>query len=887
MQQDDIDVSKYFDACAMPDWEVDSTTHTGDEMAMAEAAALQDEARQLEIADRHIDDLTTDPGKPKPGRGPDFDVAIDAEWTFNADKQENHILSTQLCGVGEGGECSLIYYTKGPDKASRPRFSRLLLELIEKAFDEGVLMEWPERIRVSGFFLRSDLGAFSDFNTFKHKIDNVGGSAATTGDDADIELEINPDLLTDINPKGNFLAMDSGVTRVVMVRFIDLNKHVKIGTKLEEMGLQIGMPKVPLAPGQIERMDLLLAEDPTTFEAYALEDARIAVHFLRRLEGFVQAEMGIKRLKATASGVGVSLFKKSLQSEGRKIDFDLAFGLAEKETAIWDEDRGEVRTIFQTLPGEMYSIIEPFIIRCYHGGKNEGYVAGPTEDGDYGDWDIPGAYTTGLVDLRIPDYDRFEVVTDPERYRGHVLGFAYVQFEHLPDTRFPTLPVEAGTRGLLSPMRGFSYCTAPEIEVALNAGCKVNILYGVIIPWRDGDARVFEGFTEEIRRLRLKYSDDTLEGQYAKLVGNSTYGKCAQGLKPKNVFESRTMKSIQLPRSPITNAVFAAHVTGLIRAVLTEILLGIPDHRVVVSATTDGFLSDAPLAEMKLNGPLCERFRALGVRVGQGSEILKLKHRARQIVSLKTRGQLTGLPYENAPIVLAKAGVSPPAGVKDQNQYMIDLYLDRTPSSKTTIRPFVSLRKQWQCGADVYRLTRSVRLNLEFDMKRKPVSALERPLSGRMHLAFDTEPWPTIEDAIRARAIFDQWRRDNCLKTLADWSSWQARYQFSLARDRLRINKQSSLGIHFTKEGAVGLLRRVFLRAYMQGAWGLTPTKGASELAAWLTGKGYKTTRDQVNYAKKSKLVAKVIPRTPEVETLLTQLMDEYPSIEVKQFMID
>lgn len=79
----------------------------------------------------------------------------------------------------------------------------------------------------------------------------------------------------------------------------------------------------------------------------------------------------------------------------------------------------------------------------------------------------------------------------------------------------------------------------------------------------------------------------------------------------------------------------------------------------------------------------------------------------------------------------------------------------------------------------------------------------------------------------------------------------------------------------------------MFLRAYMQGEWGLTPTLGASALAQWLTKKAYPTTRDQVNYAKKSKLVAKVVPRTPEVDQLIDVLQAEFPTIDVDRFLID
>ena len=63
----------------------------------------------------------------------------------------------------------------------------------------------------------------------------------------------------------------------------------------------------------------------------------------------------------------------------------------------------------------------------------------------------------------------------------------------------------------------------------------------------------------------------------------------------------------------------------------------------IISATTDGFITDAEYSELNLSGPMALRFQALCERVSPDSKMLELKHRVRQVVAMKTRGKLLGL----------------------------------------------------------------------------------------------------------------------------------------------------------------------------------------------------------------------------------------------------
>ena len=101
-------------------------------------------------------------------------------------------------------------------------------------------------------------------------------------------------------------------------------------------------------------------------------------------------------------------------------------------------------------------------------------------------------------------------------------------------------------------------------------------------------------------------------------------------------------------------------------------------------------------------------------------------------------------------------------------------------------------------------------LSLEFDFKRMPINPRMVGVLGMEHIAFDTAPWPRPEIGERARAYFDGWRRQNCMKTLADWDAWQAHYQFSAAR-----GKRTSAG---RSEGGAASLRSL-ARKPRQDAW--------------------------------------------------------------------
>lgn len=889
-----------------------------DEKFDIEVEIETDLKREERIQNHQIAELGRDPTKPIKGKGPTVLVGFDSEFVPGDEHTDNTILSLQFHVEGECGSFKYVEYPKGQAKSDRPFLNQVMVNLILSAMEAEVIAEWPNQVVVCGFFLRLDLQAFGDLPTFKCDIDNIAGRAVSINP---LTVKLNDAEVARLLRNKYILANDpDDVFRSLKIRFVDVSGHVAMGTSLSQIGDLLELPKLELPDGYIkDRMDLLLEGNKQAFEEYGLRDAEIAVRFYERLQDFSEKETGSRSVPATASSLAVRMFKNQLEDDG--VDFNVVFGIQEADSTYWNTQKASVVTKTEKSPTPMRAIFEPFVASCYNGGRNECYAFGPTPFSVfnvYNDFDLAGAYTTGLVDLRRIDYENFRVSHNPREFKGHVLGFAYVRFEFPEGTRFPCLPVRNKDNGLIYPLTGFSYCTAPEIEVALNLKCQINIMYGIIIPWLDGDDRLFEPYVMRIRKLRGQFAKGSLDELYAKLLGNSLYGKTAQGLKKKKVFEAKKMKSVELPHSILTNAAIAAHTTGFIRAVLSEQIASIPPHRSVISATTDGFITDADESELKLDGPMAKRFQALCDRVVPGSKMLERKHKVKQLIAVKTRGQLTAMPFGEEKVVLAKAGVSVPGEYIDaakqgglhtphalpdetdkdavkkyqdewmnkiHNAYMLDLFMRRQPGDKTLTFPFTPFREQWVHDTEVVRLKRKINLNLEFDMKRRLIDPVVIAVPNGEHVALGSVPWNSLDECERTRAIFNGWRANRCIKTLDDFEDWEDHYQFSLVRDNLKKNGVKCFGLRSTDKGVTDVFRRLFLRAYTKGLCGLTRTMTNVELSNWLTTYGHPTTKDELKNAKRAEFVEHAVPATRRVLKLAELLKEGFPNIEISKFL--
>ncbi|EFJ3012061.1 hypothetical protein G5G68_004368, partial [Escherichia coli] len=403
-------------------------------------------------------------------------------------------------------------------------------------------------------------------------------------------------------------------------------------------------------------------------------------------------------------------------------------------------------------------------------GRNECFMMGVTPSDHWYDYDLAGAYTTGLLDILTPDYGNIRLSKNPDDYCGHVMGFALVTFRFPESVPYPSLPVRTDQYGLFFPLSGESWATAPEIALALALGADITIHNGIIVPWRcdtsphnSESTSVFLPFVQQVRENRNRHIKGSLEEKFWKEIGNSLYGKLAQGLRAKTAFDTARGVNRSLPPSSVTQPFFAAHVTGFIRAVVGELMNALPSDSTVVSVTTDGFLTNCSLNKINMSGPLSSRFQSLCDIVDPGSSMLTCKHEVSQLIAMKTRGQLTYKAIQGKPVVHARAGVKPPADIprSDYNDYMVDLYLNRLPGQTLSRSTLISTREMWLSESDLVSREQDIRLNLEFDFKRQPV----RPAMNEGHLLMFSRPWDNMEEALQQRSLFDDWRQTHTLKT--------------------------------------------------------------------------------------------------------------------------
>ena len=801
-------------------------------------------------------------------------IGYDSEWVNK--NGYLHVVSYQFYLIGIGGEIAVVFITD-----ERLALSDMLNVVMKIALETGIVLHYPRSIVLTGFFLRADLGMLSDFMEFKNDLSNIGGSVATVNRPLHIDFVCAKNLYLNSDSSRSHAFNQNTRSYSSKIIFYDLAKHAPENAPLSDLGRELGIEK--LAVSNIAQMDKVREKEFELFIDYGIRDAEIVVKYYQHILEFSEMLLEQKddRIAVTAGSLAVSLCKKTIEESG--LNFDDTFGIKQVKRQAFDGDRNRLiskKALEHTHARKFY---EDFVSQCYHGGLNVCYYAGPTEEDVFLDFDLSGAYTTGLTAIRPFDYEKGYESRELNDFLGDVMGFALVRFKFPDDTKYPCLPVDSACLdGLNFTLEGESFCTAPELALAQKLGAEMTIVRGVIYPWKS-DQRIFKPFVQKIRELRKQSEKGSFSNQYAKLLGNSLYGKTGQGVKEKRVFDTQSMLTVKVPESRMTNAAMVAYVTGFIRAVMGEIVSSIPKHRLIVNCVTDGILTNAREDEIDLSGELCQRFQSL---IDDGGKMFEVKHQVKQALSIRTRGVATLIPGDNPNVkseILAKAGVSPPSDCEDKNKYVVDLYYNRVPGQKVMTHPFVSPRDQWIKARDVLRLDREVTLNYEYDFKRRPVN----PRMVGSHIAFDTLPWDNIETAGKVHALFSSWKEKRCIKTLEDFDVWEDYCNSHLALDKVRSRLPNGrLTIQITEEGSIGVLKRLFLRAYNKRCWGINRTLSYSDLTNLMNDMGFNVTEHDAKNGNKGIVYDNLVPCTPLTKPLVDKLKKAFPELDVAKVFI-
>jgi hypothetical protein len=696
-------------------------------------------------------------------------VSLDAEWVdgrhaeVSLPSNENRLLTWQFSIARRGASnraTSGILEAKGPTKRHRISLQSLLSAGLTRAINEGVIDTYPGRIVLLAHFSRADLSTLRDWKNIRRKVDAVRRTFATT---------TRPLILT--------LQTPSGPKRLSVI-ICDTMLLAPAGSSLAFLGEKLGIPKVELPAGYSkDRMDLFKRDCPNEFRRYAITDTIIALRWADRVFSLIEGELGVKGAQPTLGACGVEMIGRAFKDVGANLDYFCGYtrGPGRKRNPIND-----------------IADLWPFSANCYHGGLNVAFWVGHSPVGrPVYDHDIRGAYTTAMTLLKVPDWATVRHTTDIDEIAviDEALTWCRVQFEFPATTRFPCLPVRGGSRGLIFPLTGISWCCGPEIVVARNMGAILTIEAGYRVEWQAGPAvRPFEAFAKNINAIRdrAKKSDDVVLNLLVKEVGNSGYGKIAQAVDTfrsvsdggisrqpgKRVFDSREEKMKTLPPSRITSPMHAAQITSLVRALLSEELSRVPAGDIVFTATTDGFLTTLRLSDIDCSGPVAAAFSEARLRLTGDRAIWEQKHEVDGVVVVKTRctySRPTVDPATAGRPVLARGGYRPEQAFStpwEECEFWIDLHRSRDFESEMTRRHLIPLRAQWIEDADLISLTRTTRLNLDFDWKRRVISPTD--VDGVM--SGDTEPWETIDQFDAERDALESWKKSEqrVEKTVAD-----------------------------------------------------------------------------------------------------------------------
>ncbi|EOU0947678.1 hypothetical protein ACNEV6_000113 [Escherichia coli] len=806
-------------------------------------------------------------------------IGFDTEYVFNPETRQNDILSYQSYVVlPDNTGISNIIYPPDSQKKSRLSFKDFLFQTITPLLETGVITKWPGIINIYAHFIRADITSFANFwSDYKILLKGIRGTVSSFKNRYGIDFDEQQERRV----KTEQIMFDKRTSppRCSNVAFIDTLLITPGGMGLAECGELLGLPKLTIpAPYSITNMREYLLGDRAGFEAYALRDAEIAVRYALQVRNFCARELMIDRVPATIGAMAVSRFTKTLKENN--MSPEVCLGTHIKTRELWLTEKQAFRTIKNPASVPSRELFETFPINCYHGGRNECFMMGVTPSDHWYDYDLAGAYTTGLLDILTPDYGNIRLSKNPDDYCGHVMGFALVTFRFPESVPYPSLPVRTDQYGLFFPLSGESWATAPEIELALSLGAEMTIHNGIIVPWicdtsphNSESTSVFLPFVQQVRENRNRHIKGSLEEKFWKEIGNSLYGKLAQGLRAKTAFDTARGLNRSLPPSSVTQPFFAAHVTGFIRAVAGELMNALPSDSSVVSVTTDGFLTNCPLNKINMSGPLSSRFQSLCDIVDPGSSMFTCKHEVSQLIAMKTRGQLTYRAIQGKPVVHARAGVKPPADIprSDYNDYMVDLYLNRLPGQTLSRSTLISTREMWLSESDLVSREQDIRLNLEFDFKRQPV----QPAMNEGHLLMSSRPWDNMEEALQQRSLFDDWRQTHTLKTLADWDDW---CDFLYCRTVF-----SDMKLKVGSKRSDDILVRLFLRALTQCQWGLMlkdkKSYSCKEVAEWLTSEGYSVTVTDVKNAVRAKIPQmKFSSVTPRMKSLMDIIARKYPT---------
>ena len=561
----------------------------------------------------------------------------------------------------------------------------------------------------------------------------------------------------------------------IMVKTFDNNRHPRIfrvlmrdtmllspagAGSLSAWGEILGFEKLKLSSNEISRMDILARDDFRKFAEYAMRDTEVCLLAYSEVQAWCDTMSHVEgfRIGLTLGSTSVNLF--TAMAGGRAV---VSESIGKVKTSYVDE-KGRKKSRY--MPGEARVSGDPLASECFHGGFNQARFAGHLEapaGWRVYDVDLAGAYASAMASIPAIDFDTLPISTTDlaqimRLYRDGCMVVAHAEFSFPEQILDPCLPV-ATSRGLQYPLAGTSYCTGPELALALKMGANVTIHKGeawATIPGRFMYVDYLSGMMQE----RGKHAKKSLKNTLFKEMVNSLYGKVAQGINKRNVTNFSAFGGVtkeELGESSITLPIAAATITGVIRAALFEMNQAFTDAGCkVITTTTDGSMVLAPIGT-DFNALVYDTdgFHTLKngrERLGiEGAElVLEVKSEGAACDSRRTRANAI-YDDDGVTIHVAQGGIkievpgdfSPAQKKAFIGRKLLELDMDMEVRHAEQ-RSLVSAKKIAHGKADdVVSVHTIKRIHNDYDFKRRLTD------SGW------TVPWATLADVERAQASAD------------------------------------------------------------------------------------------------------------------------------------
>lgn len=802
--------------------------------------------------------------------------------SYNQIADDPSLLKNKILSYQCAAKCGDFYW-EGiwcPSFEDRLTLGEFIVFALGTGLSQGLTQKIPSDIYLVAHFTRADIPAFSDFSELSWELNNIRSTFIVMGNAIPLELHF---------PDGEIVTLN--------IHLRDTLTLTPAASKsLKALGDLVGIPKIELstdrkkAKQMIANMERVRSDHWDLFTRYAINDAKICLYYTELILEKFSVLTGKKSIPVTLTAIGVDLLLKHWKEKygdtysvlGKELVKDGAYDKQLGRFIVKNTDK-YVETVHRQLD---------FATECYHGGRNEQFWFGPSYPALWNDFDLSSAYPTAMALIGRADWDHIRFTTDLDDFTSTALALAQVEFRFPESVRYPTIPVRT-INGLIFPSEGVGSCGAPEIYLARQLGAELKIRWGIVVPTDENDL-IFGEFIKYCIDERVKAGKKTLEGLFWKELSNSTYGKTAQGLREKRVYDLRDRKINRLPESKITQPFFAAFITSFVRAVLGEVMNSIPKNRIIFSCTTDGFLTDATddeIQRIQKTKPLCKIYGRSQQYLTGSVNVLEKKHQVKRLLGWRTRGQATlALGDLNAEdpdfhVVLAKGGIYTRPEYEDdesQNEEIVKYFFNRTPETLITLNSKLGLRSMVELSADMVSTEFDKALSMEYDWKRNPdfvgVSKLDN------HVYFTTKPWRSVQQFMDVKNLWNDFTKDErfCIKTRDEFDCFA-----DLVRSKLGVNRDKSRYLH-KKDPDIQRLRQQVCAAWQKSVAGFRcdmEQYPASRFASLLTDIGVPTQKHHVQNAKVGNFIPHSCPKTTSVMKCLNKLRDFFPDLEIDLFV--